>query len=56
LSTVLEWTRWITAQTAVLIAIQLGRVARDHAWHTTTCLAGVAWGGTTTKESSIEIS
>jgi len=55
LGTVLEGTAGVAAETAVLIAIQLGGVARDHAGHATTRLAGVARGGTTAKESSIEI-
>jgi len=55
LGAVLEWTARVTATTTVLIAIQLGGVARDHTWQTTTCLACVAWRCTTAKESSIEI-
>jgi len=55
LSAVLEWAARVAAKAAVLIAIQLGRVARNHARHAAASLAGVAWRGTTAEEGAIEI-
>jgi len=55
LSTVLEWTARVTAQTTVLVTIQTSRVAGDHAWQAETCLAGRANVATTAEESAIEV-